>query len=69
MDHLEILQIFADFISCFIDSSGVEVLITEEEAKKYEKYNYYNPNIFTINVKNKNEVNKDKVFENITIRY
>jgi hypothetical protein len=69
MDHLEILQMFADFISCFIDSSGVEVLITEDEAKKYKKYNYYNPSIFTINVKNNNRVNKEKVFENITIRY
>lgn len=69
LDHLEILQMFADFISCFIDSSGVEVLITEDEAKKYKKYNYYNPSIFTINVKNKNAVNKEKVFENITIRY
>ncbi|MGC6174283.1 hypothetical protein [Lacrimispora sp. 38-1] len=66
MDHLEILQMFADFISCFNDSSGVEVLISEDEAKKH---NYYNPSIFTIIVKNKNRDNKDKVFENITIRY
>ena len=50
---MKILQMFADFISCFIDSSGVEVLITEEEAKKYEKFNYYNPSIFTINIKMK----------------
>lgn len=69
MDHLEILQMFVDFISCFIDSSGLEVLIREDEEKKYKNYNYYNPSIYTIIVKNKYRVNKEKVFGNITIRY
>lgn len=67
MSHLEILQMFADFILCFIDSDSVEVLTTGDEAKKYKKYNYYDPRVFIITIKNRNGINQEKVFENITI--
>jgi len=69
MSHLEILQMFVDFILCFIDSSSVEVLTTGDEAQKHKKYNYYDPRNFIITIKNRSGINQEKVFENITIRY
>lgn len=69
MSHLEILHMFADFILCFIDSESMDVLTAVDEAKKYQKYNYYEPNIFTIIIKNKSGITQEKIFENITIKY
>lgn len=70
LSHVEMLSLFADVISCFIDAEGVEII--EEETpydKENKQYKYYKPHIYEINVRNKNPYKKIKTFENITISY
>lgn len=68
--HVEILSLFADVISCFIDAEEVEVI--EKEApydEENKQYKYYKPHVYEINVKNRNLNKEIKSFGNITINY
>ncbi len=70
MSHEQMLKMFSDIILCFFNATSVCVIQEEIPAeKKYNKYNYYDPYMFVINVQNNNIERKVKVFENITINY
>lgn len=69
MSHLEMLQMFAELILCFMESNAIEVIVDDDKEKKYEEYSYYKPHIFTIIVDNGRSIKQEKVFDNITIKY
>ena len=47
-------------------SSDVQLDVPENA---YKKYNYYEPHRFIIEVKNSNEIQKESIYENITIKH
>ncbi|MGF9916147.1 hypothetical protein ABEX47_01325 [Paenibacillus ehimensis] len=70
LTHAEMLTLFAEVITCFIDAREVEIIENEVPCdKQYKLYDYYKPHSYEINVKNKNLDRRKKVFENITINY
>lgn len=70
MNHEEILQMFAEIILCFIDAADVHIIQSNAlEGKGYQKYNYYDPRMYIIEVENGHADRKSRIFENITINY
>lgn len=70
LTHIEILTLFAEFITCFIGAIEVEIIEKEVPCDtNYKEYNYYKPHSYEINVKNNNSERKQKVIENIIINY
>lgn len=70
MTHVQMLQIFAEIILCLIDAIDVCVIQSDiPKNKKYKKYNYYEPHMFTINVTNNHIIEEIRIYENIIINY
>lgn len=69
MSHEEMLQMFSEIISCFIDAEEVSMTQSDVPENKYKKYNYYEPHMFMVNVKNNHITEKISVYENITIKH
>ncbi len=70
MSHEQMLRMFVKIVSCFIDASSVQVTQLEiSETSGYQKYNYYEPHQFVIDVENGHADRKSWTFENITINY
>lgn len=70
LNHIEILTLFVEVITCFIGAIEVEIIEKEVPCDiNYKEYNYYKPHSYEINVKNNNLERKQKVFENIMINY
>lgn len=70
MSHEQMLQMFSEFILCFMDATGANILKSDvPKEKEYRKYNYYDANMFTINIQNGHTPMQTKIFENITINY
>lgn len=70
MSHEQMLSMFVEIVSCFIEATSVHIIqLDVPETSGYQKYNYYEPHMFIIDVEN-NHVNKQsQTFENITINY
>jgi len=69
MSHEQMLQMFSEIIMCFIDATEVSMTQSAVPRDKYKRYNYYEPNMFTINVQNDHVSQKVRIYENITIIY
>lgn len=69
MSHEEMLKMFSEIILCFRDAIDVSMKQFIDTENKYKKYNYYEPQMFIVNVKNSNASDKISIFENITIKY
>lgn len=70
MSHKQMLKMFSEIILCFFNAISVCVVQEKIPVEKiYKKYNYYDPYMFVINVKNNEEEKKVKVFENIIINF
>lgn len=70
LTHVEILTLFSEIITCFIDAIEVEIIEKEDPSyTNYKEYNYYKPHSYEINVKNNNSEKKKKVIENFIINY
>ena len=70
MTHEEMLRMFADIMLCLLDAVGVSVVQADvPEDKKYQRYNYYEPHMYLVNVENDHIIGKTKIYENITINY
>ena len=69
MSHEEMLQMFSEIILCFADAIDVSMTQFSAPENKYKKYNYYEPHMFMINVKNNHINEKISIYENITIKH
>lgn len=70
MSHEQMLNMFVKIISCFIGATSVHIIqLDVPETSGYQKYNYYTPHMFIINVENSHTDRKSQTFENITIHY
>ncbi len=69
MSHEEMLQMFSEIIVCFSDAEDVSMTQSDVPENKYKKYNYYEPHMFLVTVKNSHTVEKTSIYENITIKY
>lgn len=70
MSHAQMLSMFVKIISCFMDATSVHVTqLSVSETGEYQKYNYYKPHMFIINVENGHTDKQSQTFENITIYY
>lgn len=69
MSHEEMLQMFSEIILCFTDAIDVSMTQFSAPENNYKKYNYYEPHMFTVNVKNNHITEKISVYENITIKH
>lgn len=70
LEHSEILRLIFEIVDCFINNKVNEVIESElSDNKNDQRYHYYVPHCYVINVI-KNQPNiKQKIFENITINY
>ena len=69
MSHEEMLKMFSDIILCFCDVEDISVFQSDVPENTYKKYNYYEPHRFVIEVKNSHGIQKESVYENITINH
>ena len=69
MSHEQMLQMFSEIILCFIDADDVSMTQLPVPKNKYKNYNYYEPHMFIISVKNNHVAEKISVYENITIKH
>lgn len=69
MSHEEMLKMFSEIILCFGDVEDVSIFQSDVPENKYKKYNYYEPHRFIIEVKNGHGMQKESVYENITIKH
>ena len=69
MSHEEMLKMFSDIILCFYDAEDISIFQLDVPENAYKKYNYYEPHRFIIEVKNSNEIQKESIYENITIKH
>lgn len=69
MSHEEMLRMFSEIILCFADATGVSLTQFVAPENKYKKYNYYEPHMFIVNIKNNHIGEKVNVYENITIKH
>ena len=69
MSHEEMLKMFSDIILCFYDAEDISVFQLDVPENAYKKYNYYEPHRFIIEVKNSHEIQKESIYENITIKH
>ncbi len=69
MSHEEMLQMFSEIILCFSDAEDVSMTQSDVPENKYQKYNYYEPHMFLVKVKNNHTVEKTSIYENITIKH
>ena len=69
MSHEEMLQMFSEIILCFADAVDVSLTQLAAPENKYKKYNYYEPHMFMVDVKNKHITKKISVYENISIKH
>lgn len=70
MSHRQMLDMFADIILCFIGATDVQIIQRDvPKGSVYQRYNYYDPHMFIINVKNNCVNTHSQVFANITINY
>ena len=67
MSHEKMLQMFSEIILCFADADAVSLTQLEVSENRYRKFNYYEPHMFTINVKSKHMAEEISVYKNITI--
>lgn len=68
MSHEEMLKMFSEIILCFCAAEDVSISQSDVPENEYKKYNYYEPHRFIIEVKNSHRIQKESVYENITIR-
>lgn len=70
MSHEEMLRMFSEIILCFIDATSIHITqLDVPETSGYQRYNYYEPHLFIINVENNHADRQSRTFENITINY
>ena len=69
MSHEEMLQMFSEIILCFLDVEEISMTQLNVPENKYKKYNYYEPHMYIVEVKNYNTIKRTKTFENIVIKY
>lgn len=69
MSHEEMLKMFSDIILCFYDAEDISIFQLDVPENAYKKYNYYEPHRFIIEVKNSHEIQKESIYENITIKH
>lgn len=69
MSHERMLQMFSEIILCFIDAADVSMTQLTVPKNKYKNYNYYEPHMFIISVKNNHVAEKISMYENITIKH
>lgn len=70
MSHEQMLSMFVEIISCFIDATSIHITqLDVPETSGYQRYNYYEPHLFIINVENNHADRQSRTFENITINY
>lgn len=69
LSHEEMLKMFSEIILCFHDVEEVSKIQTDAPGNKYKRYNYYEPHMFIIDVKNSHTEKQSQTFENITINY
>ncbi|MDE5782645.1 MAG: hypothetical protein K2I03_14410 [Lachnospiraceae bacterium] len=69
MNHEQMLKMFSDIILCFIDVTDISMIQYDVPKNKYKRYNYYEPHMYTINLKNNHITKKVITYENITINY
>lgn len=69
MSHEEMLHMFSEIILCFAGATDVSMTQLAVPDNKYGKYNYYDPQLFMVNVENNNISHKTSIYENITIKH
>lgn len=69
MSHEEMLQMFYEIISCLIEADEVSMSQFDVQENTYKMYNYYKPHCFIVEIKNDHTLHKERVYENITIKY
>lgn len=70
MSHEEMLNMFVEVVSCFLGATSVNVTqLDVPETSGYQKYRYFDPYIFIIDVENSHTDKKTQTFGNITINY
>ena len=69
MSHEEMLKMFSEIILCFSDAEGVSMFQFDVLENKYKKYNYYEPHSFIVEVKSSHTIQRESVYENITIKH
>lgn len=69
LSHEEMLKMFSEIILCFQSAEDVSMIQSDVQENKYKKYNYYEPHMFIIKVKNSNTMERTCIYENITIKY
>ena len=68
MSHEEILHMFSEIILCFKEATDIHIVQSDiPKESRYEKYKYYTPHMFVVNVENGNADRRSKIFGNITI--
>ena len=50
-------------------TEDISIFQLDVPENAYKKYNYYEPHRFIIEVKNSNEIQKESIYENITIKH
>lgn len=65
----EMLQMFSEIILCFIHAEGVSMIRSDVSENQYKRYNYYEPHMFLVKVKNSHTIEKTSIYENITIQH
>ena len=68
MSHEQMLQMFCEIVMCFIGAIDVSITRLDVQVGEYKKYNYYEPHIFIVNVRNNHASEKINLYENITIK-
>ncbi len=70
MSHEEMLKMFSDIILCFFMMQKIYQYFNWMFRRMHiKKYNYYEPHRFIIEVKNSHEIQKESIYENITIKH
>lgn len=70
LEHSEILRLICEIVDCFINNKVNEVIDSELSGNKNDqRYHYYVPHCYVINVIKNQPNTKQKIFENITINY
>jgi len=69
MSHEEMLKMFSEIILGFTDAEDVSMSQSDVLENTYKRYNYYEPHRFIIEVKNSHGIQKESIYENITIKH
>lgn len=58
LSHEEMFKMFSEIILCFRDAEDVSMTQSDVQENKYKKYNYYEPHMFIVKVKNNNTLER-----------